>query len=283
VDGPRQIVRWSIPGSVLVLLLVTWHLLETLLLYHSFQVEKLPITDNTALGITFVLIMPLALGFIVYQVYYYRYSRGRMFLLRSVVLKDRGADILRALPRETLVLLIRRMRATPILFPMCKEEKLTPVGPYVLMLKKEHRTRSGRKLYQEARRTNWNIVTAYLDIICVKTDSTVVKTEYTSSSDIYHAQGATRISIVIAWAAYIGYSLFQGLGHHGEPLFAKTGVLILITVISIVLWVIVTEVRAGTYRTMHGRLRNSLVWLSHNWDNEAEPPPWHGRTGSSPF
>jgi hypothetical protein len=176
------------------------------------------------------------------------------------------------------------MRVKPILFPMCEERKLTPFGPYVLVLKKEHRTRSGRKLYHEARQTNWNIVTSYLDIICMKTDSTVVKTEYTSNSDIYHAQGASRISIIIAWATYVGYSLFQNLGHHAEPLFAKIGVLILITLISMVLWVIVTEVRAGTYRTMHGRLRNSLVWLSHDLDNEGNPPPWPGRTRSfSPY
>jgi hypothetical protein len=198
VDGPRQIVRWSIPGSVLVLLMGTWHFLETLLLNHSFQVEKLPVADNTALGIAFALITAVPLGWIVCQVYHYRYIRGRMFLLRSAVLKDRGADILRALPEEALRKVVHRMRVKPILFPMCEERKLTPFGPYVLVLKKEYRTRSGRKLYDEARRTNWNMVASYLDIICMKTDSTVVKTEYTSNSDIYHAQGATRMSIVIA-------------------------------------------------------------------------------------
>jgi hypothetical protein len=281
VDGPRQIVRWSIPGSVFILLLGTWRLLETLILNHSFQVEKLPAADNTAVGAAFALITAIPLGFIIYQVYHYRYVRGRMFLLRSVVLKDRGADILRALPEETLVLLTRMMRVNPILFPMCERRKLTPFGPYALVLMKQYRTRSGRRLYQEARQTNWNIVRSYLDIVCMKTDSTVVKTEYTSISDIYHAQGATRISIIAAWVAHFGYSVFQNLGHFDEQSFAKVGALIVITLLSFVLWVIITEVRAGTYTTMHSTLRNSIVWLAHDWDNEGNPPSWPGGARSS--
>jgi hypothetical protein len=274
MDSGRQVIRWTIPGSVYLLFLGAFYLLGNLILKHSFQVDKLPVANNTAVGVAFLLITSIPLGFIIYQVYYYRYIRGRMFVLRSVVLKDRGADILRALPIETVTRLAHGMRVKPILQPMYERKKLTPIGPYALVLKKEHRTRNGRRLYQEARQTNWNLVRSYLDVICAKSGSDVVKAEYTSVSDIYHAQGASRISIVAAWMTYIGYTIFQGLGHFDEQTPAKISLFIAVTVLTLVFWVIVTEARAGTYATLFGTLRNTILWISRDPYFKGNPMTW---------
>jgi hypothetical protein len=274
VDAARQVVRWSIPGSIFVLFFSIFQLLTVFIRDHSLvSLDHLPETQKTAVGLAAALVSTIPLGFLIYQLYHFRYMRGTPLIFTRLALRDRGADILRALPDEVRELMKQRTGEVPVLKDWYMQKRLRPIGPSLLILRKEYRTRSGREYYRESRQRNWSLLRAYLDIVCIKTESTEFKSEYTTVSDIYHAQGASRISVLLAWVVYIAFNAIQGSSHLHQHLGTRVIALAVASGIAAFFWYILTEARFGTYSTLDDTLRYTLVWLSkESWVHDSGAP-----------
>jgi hypothetical protein len=263
VDAARQVVRWSIPGSVFVLFLAIFEFVMVVVRDHSLDaIAQLPEAQKTAVGLTAVLISTIPLGFLLYQLYYFRYMRGTLLVFPRVALRDRGADILGALPEEARGLIEERTGETPILCDWYTRKRIWPGRLSVLVLHKQYRNRNGRESFRASRQKNWNLLRTYLDIVCIKAESMEFKHEYTTVSDIYHAQGASRISVLLAWIVYVALQGFEGLAHLKDHLAASIVAFVIVSSIAALFWFVLTEARAGTHSTLDDTLRYTLVWLS---------------------
>ena len=95
MDTARQVIRWSIPGSILML---TGVLIDLLSIAWEHAVEGHPelSLDVTAPEVAVMTLASIPLGYLTYQFYYYRDGRVRRFPA-SLVPVDRGYAILRRL------------------------------------------------------------------------------------------------------------------------------------------------------------------------------------------
>lgn len=96
MDSSRQLIRYSIPGGVFLLLVV----FNQVLLDHARGVDltRLP-SSLTPSGTVAILAASVPVGFIVYQFYYRWYGPFRWWGL--VVTRDVGARVLGGPPQET--------------------------------------------------------------------------------------------------------------------------------------------------------------------------------------
>lgn len=117
-----------------------------------------------------------------------------------------------------------------------------------------------RKEYEERFRRNWSIVMAMLDFTSGFQNAGVIKAEYTSGSDIYHALGAARTAIVGAWYVSLGYSF----------LVARPAISILelvlgalsISMLAFVQYKVLSSARKQAYLNLVARVAAGLAWFS---------------------
>lgn len=104
MDSARQILRFSIPGSVFLLNGMVCYLLYRRLQGIPFVDASFPIRENVAAAIAVVATIPV--GFLIYQLYYFTYDPVlRIWPLQwggRFVRRDRGGQILRTLDPDQL-------------------------------------------------------------------------------------------------------------------------------------------------------------------------------------
>jgi hypothetical protein len=100
MDSARQVIRWSIPGSVLVLTLAGVYVAMRLYPSFSFAAASEPIKNSLSPVTAVALSVPV--GFMCYQLYYWGYSPLRLL---GFVSANRGWEILECLSasQKTLV------------------------------------------------------------------------------------------------------------------------------------------------------------------------------------
>lgn len=221
MDSSRQLIRWSIPGYVLLLnLSILFSLWLAVVEGRSFFDEVKAIGGG---GAALIALSGLPLGFIVYQVYYHRYKayggippfrfyrqdrgiaflyafkdlRGSMDVLRWVDGHSGPAHIdKRMADRVTYTRFLRILLRPEFHLPDCKGSPKTklPIN-----------CKPCRKAYKDSFVLNWTSTQSLIDYASATADRAWVKGEYTVGSDLYHALGAARtsLSVSVPLAGYV--------------------------------------------------------------------------------
>ena len=278
MNAARQILRYSIPGSLLVLNGIACYLIFRRCQGVPFATSSTVLDENV--GALVAILATIPIGFVVYQAYYFSY----LPLIRAwprkwqgrLIRPDRGSEILCVLqPSQIMassaifglpldvsqphrpVQRSQRRLGKPAQKVMARLGilELTP-GRHQRFPEKEQRGRA----YADRWHANWNVVRAILDIASSTKGGRPIKDEYTTLSDIYHALGAARTALTFAWAgvAVLGVLHVGRLVDH--PIGSLCG-LLAITGLTLTLNVILHLARVRTWQTAATSLRLGLRWF----------------------
>lgn len=225
MDTARQVLRFSIPGSVTLMLGTAFLVLSRLLQGDSWDGIASAVRGNVSAVVAIFASIPL--GFLIYQVYYSSYRAyvwpwpWRWIRNETWVRVDRGAQVLKDLPDQQLRRIEETFDCTLSVRKKVLHKVKTPLGlvAHAYVLKREYikeAEREGAEPYQRYRKRwedHWNVVRALVEISEVGETSGAIRSEYTILSDLYHALGACRTGVLLAWFttlfACVGY-LFAG-------------------------------------------------------------------------
>jgi hypothetical protein len=295
VDTARQILRFSIPGSLLFLhafvCLLLVGLIEGSAAFHSAP----RLNENSAVIVAVLATIPI--GFVVYQIYYFSY--GPIVSLwpfewgGRIVRADRGWLILSFLegPQITALETVFKVRLQTISphrgIPSPRHwyrHPLRKLQHLLGMLEVDGAARSlplsgdrRRRAYEHSWHMHWNLLQSILDIAGAITGGEQIKREYTTLSDIYHALGATRIAIILA-----GGGVFIWTATHAQRAEQAVDLLLALAVIVVltgVLSVVLHVARRRTWDSASWTLRFGLRWLFWRHADELVPPS--GRWGAA--
>lgn len=267
MDAARQVVRWSIPGWVLLLMLVVMQILTRLSQGRSWDdiIHSPLISGLSPAAVALIVTAGIPLGFIIYQIYYSWYGRVLVFHL---VNRDRGAEILLSLPKQTRNNLLAVDDYHADLEEMSIKVK-SFVLPYPLRrLKPEFRNRAGRRRFEAKAQTNWDIVRFWLNYICIRHKTDHIKAEVTTLADIYHGIGATRTALFCACVLHFLYNVFlttYGWSESGRVILA----LLLPYLVALWLFRAFERTRTAALNSLMSMLKHALACFSL----EQEPPP----------
>jgi hypothetical protein len=291
MDTARQILRFSIPGSLLFL-----YGFACLLLAGWIQGTGTPwphVGESDAAIVAVLATIPI--GFIVYQVYYFSYGPIVSFWPFKwggrLVRADRGWLIFSFLEKPQITALetvfkVRLHVAAPhrgIPDPNhWYRHPLQKLGHWLGMLEiagdastlplaNDHR----RLAYEDSWHLHWNLLQSILDIAGSIPGCEQIKREYTTLSDIYHALGATRIAIILAGGGVFVWTAAHV--HQGDHLLASLLALITVVALTGLLSVVLHVARRRTWGSASWALRFGLRWLFWRYADELVPP--RGRWG----
>ncbi len=221
MDTARQVLRFSIPGSVTLLIGTAYLILGRLFQGDSWAGIESAVAGNVSAAVVIFAVIPL--GFLIYQVYYssyrafvwpwpWRWSRGDPW-----VRIDRGAQVLKDLPKKQLKMIeaafeVKLAVHEPVLYKV-----LNPIGllAHAYVLKHEYNEEAemdgetSYSRYQTRWQMHWNVVRALVDISVDGDSGGAIRSEYTILSDLYHAIGACRTGVLLAGFT----SIFASLGY----------------------------------------------------------------------
>lgn len=324
MDNARQVVRWSIPGLVLVLELAAFAAVLRLAEGHD-PLGVAEAVNTTAAMLTLLAGVPL--GFLLYQLYFRNYrpfgysvllmvrhaltapaeflrgilrkqswadARKRAVQRFVFVRTDRGAEILNAYlergGRPELVAHVwphehpsfHDIRSS--IRSVTREEQQSfgnILGNSFAVLKLQRPEHAGcevawnaticdtcREDYHNRFIRHWSIVVSMLDFTCGFQNAGVIKNEYTSGSDIYHALGAARTGIVGAWYASLGYLPLVAQ----PPLLVGSLGALLISVLAFTQYKVLSSARRQAFDNLVARVAAGLALFSRTG--------WPGLTAS---
>ena len=297
MNAARQVLRFSIPGAVLVLWILT-----CFAVYKRFQ--GVDVFSSAALvreniGALLVLLVTVPVGFIVYQIYYFTY--GPIFNLwpfrwsGRLVRVDRGAAVLHGLsgPRlqalgsafEVKLDVVHAHVRVPDPGPWKAFREENPWYRYpvekvfhwlqLVELTKDwkdsHAKQGIRKAYTRRWHHNWDALRGLIDIAGSYPRSSHIKHEYTIFSDVYHSLGATRTAVALAWGSIVAVSLTHVGRLEDKPLASLAG-LALITAMSFAVSTVLHVARLRTWGSAASSLRFALRWLLREEEAESREP-----------
>lgn len=228
MDTARQVLRFSIPGSITLLSALGFLVVGRLLQHDSWEGIADAVSTNVSAVVAIFAAIPL--GFLIYQVYYSTY-RALVWPWpwpwapdEHWVRIDRGAQILASLPagqrKQIEAAFDVRLELDPILQRATSwagsQAHAYELRPSFVAAAKQ-RGENPYTLYRKQWQLNWNVVRALVEISDGSDIGGAIKSEYTILSDLYHALGACRTGVQIAWsissAACVGYVIAgEGLG-----------------------------------------------------------------------
>jgi hypothetical protein len=273
MDPARQALRFSIPGSLLIL----WALVCFLLFRRCQGVSFL---DSSALvgnsvGALVAILATIPIGFVVYQAYYFGYRPVVRFWPLPwggrFVRLDRGSQILHELQGEQVEALEEIFETS--LDVTKPYNRVTDPGPWLrhprrkldywtrkLELRPEWMAvsdrRERRRRYEARWHENWDVLRAILDISGSVKGSGQIKQEYTILSDLYHALGATRKAVAFGW----GLVVFLAVVHLGRIERHPAG-LALISALTLAVSLTLHATRRRTWKSASASLKLGLRWL----------------------
>jgi len=227
------VVRWSIPGSVVVLVALSIYVLAQF--FERGWGATGPLIDVTPGVVALFALATVPLGYLVYQIYYSR--EGRVRWIPGLIPVDRGHYILEALRVDHRQVALQRLNTEPLdagLFtrspqgdrllqrPQGAERKDWPNQKLSLIryhrwtldesihgrrprgvarLDPRHphkiaRRRLSARYYAESQR-HLAVVRTLLAMLAADDEGKALAIEYTSLSDIYHGLGATRTALAL--------------------------------------------------------------------------------------
>lgn len=273
MDSARQILRFSIPGSVFLLYGTVCYLLYRRIQGVSFVEASSAIQDNTAAVIAVAATIPV--GFLIYQLYYFNYGPLlKPFLLLPwggrFVRKDRGGQILLELDEDQLEGLEKVFKCTiarePIhsvvpkgrsrLQNLMHANGVLEVTGAIEALPMEDKQR--QRAYENRWYTHWDVLRSAMDLAAYTNEH--VKTEYTTLSDIYHSLGAARTAVVTAWIGVSALAVLHVGRIEDQPIEAVLGLLVILG-FTIATYAVLHVARGRTWRTAEISLIFSLRWV----------------------
>jgi hypothetical protein len=270
MDTARQVLRFSIPGSITLLLVTGFLVLGRLLQHDSWDGIAAALRDNVSAAVAIFAAIPL--GFVIYQIYYSTY---RAFVWpwpwpwasdEHWVRIDRGAQILSRLPADQLGR-IEETFGVKLHFDGILKRSDSWVGSrahayelrseFIEAAKNEHVNPHDR--YRRRWQLNWNVVRALVEISDSGEIGGAIKSEYTILSDLYHALGACRTGVQLAWAtstlAAIGYVIA------GESVTGAVLTIAATTLFAAILFWVFHRTRGNTWSSAQAALALGLTGL----------------------
>lgn len=268
MDTARQVLRFSIPGSITLLLIAGFLVLGRLLQGDSWDAVGQAVKDNVSAAIAIFAAIPI--GFLIYQIYYATY-RALVWPWRPLPLSagerwvriDRGAQVLALLPSD------QQQRIADLFGVTLQLESI--LEPEVTWLgKRSHAYRltssfvsknkkTAHRRYRDRWQENWNIVRALVELSDGKDIGGSLKSEYTTLSDIYHALGACRAGVQLAWIvsaiACIAYIL------DGQSIWGSIASMIISFIVTLVLFWVFHRARGHTWVSAQESLKFGLTAL----------------------
>lgn len=289
MDSTRQVIRWSIPGSVLLLMLSGVYVAMRLYPSFSFAEASAPIKQSLSPVTAVALSVPV--GFLCYQLYYWGYSPLRWL---GFVSANRGWQVIQCLSDD------QRARVATAMIPFvevadrsltdAQRELLIANGygalltqPLAQPLARMNQRRFFSRLrwleleppengWQDPRlkealsvlyHNRWwahrHIAAILLDISTMGAATTDVKVQWAAVSDIYHGLGSTRAAVVFgAVGGILADATKLSTQHsHASWLAAVVGAALVLT---ITVWLTATlnTVRARTNQSSCNRLGYGL-------------------------
>lgn len=279
MDAARQIIRFSIPGSILLLHAIGCYFISRRLQGVDFVEASEPLREN--IGAFAAVLATIPIGFVVFQGYYFSYEPvvtilpGRRWGGRFVR-ADRGARILGSL-EESQIKSLETIFDTDICTQEPYDKVPAPEGPWyqsplqraqhllhMLQLDDEFEQigdlKERREAYEGRWYANWDVLRAILDIAGSIPGAAQVKTEYTVLSDIYHSLGAARTAVMWGWGVVIFLALTH-VGRLADRPFGTLASLAAITLLTAILYFMLHTARRRTWKSASASLRFGLRWL----------------------
>ncbi|GAA3709520.1 hypothetical protein GCM10022238_25650 [Gordonia hankookensis] len=240
METARQVLRWSIPGFIFMLNVIAfqsvWRLLNN---PKNGLSEFLDSAATHTLLAAFAASLPL--GFILYQMYYFRYrSDSSLFGITLFYRRDRGAHVLgqyisafKGSP-QALARFSRTATADEICHrlskaPLAHARRWLPLlhvttGERLCAPEDDHnaswssaRCSYCRNTYHRRFIDNWTLLQTVLDRLECESGFAPVKKEYTNGSDLYHTLGASRYAVSVAAIAMFAFNTCILLGPASSP------------------------------------------------------------------
>lgn len=241
----RQIVRWSIPGTVFIAVAI----LSSFILAVSSGYTVADLLTSTLVRMIdtgFVLLVAISgvpVGFLIYQLYYSRQSKGIVFpplpfIPRLPFVKaDPGSKFFGVLPGGHHEHCKRVLGELPIIWDLKEVNpfasvpvlKYVPLINDITLLRLQGRRGDGNPTSETASRArflaspptqgcalhdftsyrerNRHLFKSYMAHVSASYQAPDLKEEYTTLLDLYHAMGACRMAAVLAGLATVGGSL----------------------------------------------------------------------------
>ena len=276
MDAARQVLRFSIPGSITLLLTAGLLGLGRLLQGDPLEGIAASVADN--MGGLVPVLATIPVGFVVYQVYYSTYrpfvwpwpGPGRGPWIRI----DRGAQVLSALSAGQRAAVADLFEVELSLEPAAEPVR-SGVGRRLRALELRddyrfmHEDPEGH--YRRRWRTNWDVMRVLVEISDGSDVGAVIKAEYTILSDLYHALGACRTGVQVAWGVSLIISLGYVLEGNGELSDAMAAAALGGVPSALLAWIF-HRTRGQTWMSAQAALKLGLVGLFKRRPDLLEPP-----------
>lgn len=233
MDSTRQLLRWSVPGFVFVL---TFFLLQAVWIVVIEQRSILSaVAGANAAGLLAIVAGGIPLGFLIYQIYYWRFAGVGGMSTGSFFRNDRGGKVLTLYlfkyngNRAVLEWIDAKnhdpaVKHSPVLHKveplddrLCAVDSLTRKF-WILQKPRRHlcdtpgppkplpdRCPNCRRIWSRRFSQNWTLFQSAVDYCSATETRRWIKHEYTVGSDIYHALGASRTAAVLAALGVVVY------------------------------------------------------------------------------
>jgi hypothetical protein len=279
MGAARQILRYSIPGSIVLLHGIACFLIYRRIQGVSFAASSMVLDES--IGALVAILAAIPIGFVVYQAYYFSYSplirlwpqpwKGRL------IRPDRGSEILATLEQPQLDALGAIFESHPLDVSKSNQPVQEPEGGkgrivhwFMVRLGVQELTpnwhesiledeRRGRA-YSTRWHANWNVVRAILDIASSTKGGRQIKEEYTTLSDIYHALGAARTAFLFSFFGVTVLAAFSYERFFDHPFRSLVG-LVVIFVLTAGFYVILHMARVRTWQTASATLQLGFRWF----------------------
>ena len=302
MDSGRQVMRWSIPGLIFLLVFLGLHVAH--LSMFTLKPPSTWLKAVNAAGLVAAIAGGIPLGFIVYQFYYATYRshvgwsiskkfpwgfNNFIWALRT----DRGAVILQTFlqhggPREFLehvagptnqTVLIERIKA----YGSQVKQGWPPLRLLGLTghICSQPKTPSWRRCkeccdaYELHFIDHWTLFQAIVDIVSGSAQHAVLKAEYTSGSDLYHALGASRRAVTLAASGVVLYTFATSKLFASAPVvdaWTWTRWVGLVGAVWAVIWLALTTCRRKVDENYTRRIATYLAVVTR----ETPKGPWFG-------
>ena len=258
------------------------------------------LSSFSAGGVAGTLLLGIPMGFLIYQLYYHRYKAvGRSVIGIWFYRLDRGAELIRKYidcggSRELLVNLLPSANEEALVWSESDELKLKPRKgwrwdiPFWSVLNQHvedgeidhkrldrppYRCDRCRTSYEKRFVYNWTLVQTMLDFSVTLNKDSQSKPEFTSGSDLYHALGASRSGVLLAFAMSTSYNLLAHIVpvtadfHPFKQAFWHDVLWLLIVAGVAFLEVrVLNSARGNTHANFRDRVAMSLAWMSRHVD-----------------
>ncbi|HEX5929219.1 MAG TPA: hypothetical protein VFY48_07490 [Solirubrobacterales bacterium] len=275
MTSARQILRYSIPGSIYLI-----HLVLCYLIYQRIRgiplIDAVPPIRDTVGGLLAIL-ATIPIGFVIYQAYYFLYEpivrpwplrwRGRL------VRNDRGGEILESLDPGHIaeleeifackVRLGKRHTVVPndgslIGKAMHRSGVQEIAGPFAEL---PPASKEQRRAYEDLWYTNWDVLRAAVEIAGSSQTGEQVKAEYTNLSDIYHSLGAAKTAVVAALTTLLLLVVVAHPLRFADSLPRSFFGIVAVLALSVGIYLVLHIARGRTWRSAAAAMKLGLRWF----------------------